>query len=403
MGDFLQALELTKSINCVTEFIPEAEAYAELRDRIPENERGPLHGLPVSVKENVEIQGMDTTLGLGKFLYCPASSNANIVELLIKKGAVPFCKTNVPQMLLSFCCSNPVYGETLNPHDLTRTPGGSSGGEAALIGGGGSVLGIGSDLAGSARVPSSFSGCVGLRPTYNRLSSVGLKRGLEGQTGVVSTVGVMGRDVEIVATCMKALTEGEEMCVLDPTVVPLPWNELNFNLSRKLVFGYFDSEEIFPTTPGVKRAVLEAKIALEKAGHEVKPYKIPEIDQIFKDELSLVSADGGVAMKKRMNKEVIDKSLGKGLGIIMTPPYMKPLIKSIIKMLYSKYTSESIQCKIFFHYLRKLLSNSFLTDPYHYEEAKLSDPKDILLKTLIDYTIISSPMMNMDLNLSSTH
>ena len=155
--------------------------------------KGPLHGLPVSIKDNCDVMGMDSTLGLGKRLYKPAGDHAVLVKVLMDLGAVPFCKTNVPQTLLrliiptscidfyyyscflswpfysSFDCTNPIFGTTKNFLNPKLTPGGSSGGESTLIAAGGSIIGLGSDIGGSVRIPAHFSGIVGLKVTKDRL------------------------------------------------------------------------------------------------------------------------------------------------------------------------------------------------------------------------------------------
>ena len=100
---------------------------------------------------------------------------AFIFQVLKKQGAVPFVRTNVPQTMLSYECSNPLYGLTVNPHDPTRIPGGSSGGEAALVGGGGSILGMGTDIGGSVRIPAHMCGCCSIKPTGGRIRSTDFK------------------------------------------------------------------------------------------------------------------------------------------------------------------------------------------------------------------------------------
>lgn len=89
--------------------------------------------------------------------------------MLKQAGAVPFVRTNIPQGMMTYECSNPIHGVTGNPHDPNRIPGGSSGGEAALIAGGGSILGFGSDIGGSLRIPAHMCGCCSLKPTVGRL------------------------------------------------------------------------------------------------------------------------------------------------------------------------------------------------------------------------------------------
>ena len=100
-------------------------------------------------------------------------------------GAVPFCLTNVPQTMNTYACSNPVFGLTTHPMDKTRTPGGSSGGEGALIGAGGSILGLGSDIGGSLRVPAHFCGLAALKPTTGRIFQRGRRKAVKVNTLVV--------------------------------------------------------------------------------------------------------------------------------------------------------------------------------------------------------------------------
>ncbi|RCN25709.1 hypothetical protein ANCCAN_28576 [Ancylostoma caninum] len=106
---------------------------------------------------------MCSTLGYVQELYTPSKKNSVIVEQLLHHGAVPFVHTNIPQSLVSYGCSNPIYGATTNPYSPERVPGGSSGGEAALIATGGSVFGIGSDVGGSIRIASTFCGISGFK------------------------------------------------------------------------------------------------------------------------------------------------------------------------------------------------------------------------------------------------
>ena len=164
------------STNCICDFIDEARRQAENLRKIPVNERGPLFGLPISLKECFYVKGYDCTAGMARYIDLPHSRDGALVARIKELGAVPFCLTNVPQTMLSYACSNPVYGETVNPWDKTRTPGGSSGGEACLIAMGGSILGLGSDVGGSLRIPSHFCGISALKPTSGRIVERGEHR-----------------------------------------------------------------------------------------------------------------------------------------------------------------------------------------------------------------------------------
>ncbi|CAD6198470.1 unnamed protein product [Caenorhabditis auriculariae] len=161
-----KALECTEQTNCVCLFVEDALRQAEELDeraKSPDFIPPPFFGIPISVKESVCIKHMDCTIGFAQNLNETAKNDANVVKQLIWLGAVPFVHTNIPQALLSFGCTNPIYGTTSNPHDVSRVPGGSSGGEAALIAGGGSPLGIGTDVGGSIRTPASFCGIAGFK------------------------------------------------------------------------------------------------------------------------------------------------------------------------------------------------------------------------------------------------
>lgn len=114
------------------------------------------------------MKGYDCCVGLSKLLGAPKDKDCTLVSTLFELGAVPFALTNIPQGLLTFHCTNPVYGTTKNPHNLDRTPGGSTGGDAALLAAGGSLFGTGGDLGGSLRIPSSMCGLVSIKPTDSK-------------------------------------------------------------------------------------------------------------------------------------------------------------------------------------------------------------------------------------------
>jgi fatty acid amide hydrolase len=129
---------------------------------------GPLHGVPVSVKEALDVEGTPSTFGLPSRAGGEAERDCDYVARLREAGAIVIGKTNVAQLLLYYESDNPVYGRTNNPWNLERTPGGSSGGEAAIIAARGSPMGLGTDIGGSVRVPATFCGIAALKPTMGR-------------------------------------------------------------------------------------------------------------------------------------------------------------------------------------------------------------------------------------------
>lgn len=126
-------------------------------------------GLPISLKEQIDIEGIEMSLGYVGRVGQVSKRNALLADILLEAGAVPFVRTNIPQGLVFAESMNNLFGKTLNPHNRALTSGGSSGGETALLAMKGSICGVGSDLGGSIRSPASFNGLYGLRPSSGRV------------------------------------------------------------------------------------------------------------------------------------------------------------------------------------------------------------------------------------------
>ncbi|NXB03750.1 VDHAP protein, partial [Cnemophilus loriae] len=220
-----EALEVNREVNCVTDFIHGCED--QLQKLKKRKEKGLLYGIPISIKDHINCKGHISSGGMVKFLGKVEEEDSVIVQVLKHQGGIPFVKTNIPQTMINYDCSNLIFGQTLNPLNHQKSPGGSSGGEGALIAGGGSILGIGSDVAGSIRLPSSFCGLCGLKPTGNRIRVLALLCASCDRPfvlAVTAMLGPMARDVDSLALCMKALL-CQEMFQLDPTVPPIPFDE----------------------------------------------------------------------------------------------------------------------------------------------------------------------------------
>ncbi|NXR38567.1 VDHAP protein, partial [Zosterops hypoxanthus] len=219
-----EALEVNREVNCVTDFIHGCED--QLQKLKKQKEKGLLYGIPISIKDHIDCKGHISSGGMVKFLDQVKEEDSVIVHVLKHQGGIPFVKTNIPQTMINYDCSNLIFGQTLNPLNHQKSPGGSSGGEGALIAGGGSILGIGSDMGGSIRLPSSFCGLCGLKPTGNRIRYIPASVLFSHPTveAAGSMLGPMARDVDSLALCMKALL-CQEMFQLDPTVPPIPFNE----------------------------------------------------------------------------------------------------------------------------------------------------------------------------------
>ncbi|XP_066232247.1 fatty-acid amide hydrolase 1 [Saccopteryx leptura] len=323
-----KAWEVNKKTNCVITYLEDSETQLSQAPR-----QGLLYGVPLSLKECFGYKGQDSTLGLSVNEGVPAECDSVVVQVMKLQGAVPFVLTNVPQSMFSYDCSNPLFGKTTNPWKSFKTPGGSSGGEGALIAAGGSLLGLGTDIGGSIRFPSSFCGICGLKPTANRLSKMGLKGCYYGQVAVPFSVGPMARDVESLALCMRALL-CEDMFRLDPSVPPLPFKEEVYTSSRPLRVGYYETDNYTMPTPAMKRALLETKERLEAAGHTLVPFlpnNIPcAVENLW---MGGMFSDGGSSFLQNFKGDVVDPCLKNLVLILKVPRWLKGLLAFLLKPL----------------------------------------------------------------------
>lgn len=172
----LDRISELKQLNAVAQISDTALEEAKAADRLTSTNMdrlGPLHGVPVSIKDQFDVEGMVTSSGIPENRKNVAKRDATAVAKLRKAGAIILCKTNVPTGCAHFETDNELHGQTRNPHDFSLTPGGSSGGEAALIAAYGSPLGLGGDEGGSIRTPAHFCGISGIRPAWGRVSLAG--------------------------------------------------------------------------------------------------------------------------------------------------------------------------------------------------------------------------------------
>ncbi|NXE09568.1 FAAH1 hydrolase, partial [Lophotis ruficrista] len=324
-----KALQIATETNCITEYLQESET--QLRKVKLTGKPGLLYGVPVSIKDSIDCQGHDSTLGFIKNLNKPAAEDSVVVQVLKRQGAIPFVKTNVPQSLISYDCKNLIFGQTFNPLLYTRSPGGSSGGEGALVGGGGSILGFGTDVGGSLRFPAAFCGICALKPTGNRLSKKGIISGVVGQKAVAAAVGPMAKDVESLALGMRALL-CEDMFNLDSTVPPLPFNEEVYSSTQPLRIGYYETDFFTMPSPAMRRAVRETKQLLEDAGHTLVPFELTNVDYvIFNFCIRGIFADGGASFLKKFKGELEKNSSGLLLWLAKSPDWLKTLLSWIAK------------------------------------------------------------------------
>lgn len=238
------------------------------------NDVGPLHGLPVTVKDTIDTAGLRTTSGSRIRAHHVPEQDAASVARLKAAGAIILGKTNTPEMAIPYETDNPVFGCTNNPHDLDRTPGGSSGGEAAAIAACLSPAGLGSDLSGSIRVPAHFCGIAGLKPTAGRVAMDGHAPAALGVVALGASIGPMARRVEDLALLFKVLAE--------PTQFEAAQNEtdvLNPTALRGLRVAWYADDGVTPVSNEIRAVVQNAAKAFADAGLEVIEVTPPGISK----------------------------------------------------------------------------------------------------------------------------
>jgi amidase len=257
--------------------------------------KGPLHGIPITLKDALETAGIISTAGTqGRASFVPAEDEVTVARMRAA-GAIILGKTNVPELSLAFESDNLIYGRTNNPYDLTRTPGGSSGGEAAIIAAGGSPLGLGTDLAGSIRLPSHFCGIAGLKPTTGRIPKTAHFPPRGGLTTDLSQSGPMARRVEDLALALPIIAG---MDWRDPTVVPMPLSDPAKVELKSLRVAFHTDNGIAAPTPSTVEIVRNAARGLRDAGVSVVDEARPEgIEETYELMHELLGADGGAGVQ----------------------------------------------------------------------------------------------------------
>ena len=225
--------------------------------------RGPLHGVPISIKSSIDTAGMRCESGTRLRAGYVAASDAVLVTRLRNAGAIVLGVTNSPELLIAWETDNLLYGRTNSPWDPARTPGGSSGGEAAAIAAGCSAGGVGSDGGGSIRVPAHFSGICGLKPTPGRIPATGHFPEAAGPFALIGVVGPMARtvaDLRLLFAVMAGPDDG------DAASAPVPLRRITEEDLRRVRVGYFEDDGRTPVTPETRAAVRAAAEALSPSG-----------------------------------------------------------------------------------------------------------------------------------------
>ena len=307
--------QVNPKINAVVQLVSEqALARAAEADRaISRGDKiGPLHGIPMTIKDSLDTADVITTAGTkGRERYIPAS-DATVVKRLRETGAILLGKTNTPEITLAGETDNLVYGRTNNPYDLSKTTGGSSGGAVAIVAAGGSPFDVGSDSAGSIRVPCSFCGVAGIKPTSGRVPLTGHTPSYDmGSSQSWNQPGPIARYVEDLALILP-LIAGPDWS--DPYAVPAPLGAPDSIELRKLRISFHTDNGVASTTETVREGVRKAAHALSVLGSVVEEIRPPGIPEFLADR---GAGDGGALVRSVL------KSAGTA-DVSEVSPFLRP-------------------------------------------------------------------------------
>jgi amidase len=241
---------------------------------------GPLHGVPVTIKENIDVAGQATPNGVPAFADLMAQEDAPLVKNLRDAGAIVIGRTNVPEFSMRGTTVNPLRGRTFNPWDTDASPGGSSGGGGAAAAAGFGPLHHGNDIGGSLRFPALANGIATVKPTNNRIpvfnSSAQAERGPLSQ--IMSVQGIMARDASDLSLATEVMIRPDPR---DPLSPPVPWK--GPKLDRPLTVAITKESYGYPIHDDILRLIDQAADALQDAGYQVQEVRTPSIDEPFRD------------------------------------------------------------------------------------------------------------------------
>ena len=284
--------------NCLTEmFFEQGIERAKELDAYLKNEgkpMGPLHGLPISLKDTFKVLAQDASIGFASHAFNPSKEESTLVTLLLKAGAVLYCKTNIPQSLMQLDSHNNVFDRVLNPANLKLTAGGSSGGEGALVAMRGSILGVGTDVGGSIRVPAMCNGLYGVKPSWQRVP-YGKQQGsgpagsaylaLPASAGPIAT---SMRDCELFLQAVAQMSPW----TLDADVAYGLWKEQGPAPSKKdILIGIVRRDGVIDPLPPIINVISDAASALRAQGIQTVEL---DITPLFKKCQSLANILFGV-------------------------------------------------------------------------------------------------------------
>lgn len=306
---------------------------------------GPLHGVPVTIKEQYRVAGTQTTLGATNQIGNVYHDEGPLVTKLRQAGAIILGKTNIIQTLAGWESDNRVYGRSNNPWNLERTPGGSSGGEGAIVAARGSALGLAGDFGGSTRIPAHFCGVHGFKPTTGRLTNDDFPTRLlgYGQEVFIPQPGPIARTVADLELAMAVFAE-TSLNITHDLVPPVPWPDPSKVRIEGMHIGFYTDNGYFPAAPALRRAVEEAADALRERGATVEPFTPPDVAEAVRIFLGALTAGGASDYKELLGDE---KPIPQVAGMFKgdsAPPFVLSIIQRLMATREQRHLAHMMQC-----------------------------------------------------------
>jgi Asp-tRNA(Asn)/Glu-tRNA(Gln) amidotransferase A subunit family amidase len=281
-----QITKLNPALNAIVTLAPDVmEQAKKAEEALMRGENlGALHGVPVTIKDTIETAGLRTTSGSAIRKDHVPEKDAPAVARLKSAGEIILGKSNPAEMAMDYTADNPVFGRTNHPHNPNLTPGGSSGGEVVAIATCMSPAGLGSDLAGSIRIPAHFCGIAGLKPTSGRIAGAGQFPPSHGPYSLGAVVGPLARSVDDLSVMLEVLSEHRTN-----------WRNDDLHGAR---FVWYTDDATTPVTEETAQAVKTAARALSEAGMMGEEQRPPHVERGNEMWLKLFSRASVVQLRK---------------------------------------------------------------------------------------------------------
>ncbi|CAI5760224.1 unnamed protein product [Candida verbasci] len=291
--------------NCAAEiFIDEGLKQAEERDAyLKEHGKivGPLHGIPISIKEHLNYKGKVTHASFVSLIENVTPEHSGTTKILENLGAVFYIRTTQPQTLMHLDSNNNITGLTKCPFNLLLSAGGSSSGEGAISAFGGSAIGVGSDIGGSVRSPSAFSGTNALRPSTRRIAETGTTSAGAGQESVPAIFGPIGRSIDDIDYWMKSYINEGKPWLIDAWALPIPWRSVPKPDPKDLTIAVIRDDGLVRVSPPIRRGLNEVVEKLKAAGVRIVEFQPPNTKLAYETINKMYNCDGNYMQKKYLS------------------------------------------------------------------------------------------------------